>query len=155
MDKEINVRVVGEYAGHNCSSKGVIKLKFTFPYDEMSNYLKTFTMISSNVKIGAKIPPDEQFTLGEFTIDGMNTKATGETTITFASTPDFVEMDNVNNFLYMDEMSTPIVVFLNAVLEDFEEDEEKEAQADNFVNEAWNDNEDSWGDDDENNNDEW
>lgn len=151
MEKIIDARIVGQYAGHTCSAKGVIKLKYTFPYDELANYLKTFTMISNNVKIESQIPPDKRFVVGEFTIDGMKTNCSGETTITFMSTPDFVEMDNIDSYLYMDDMSQNIIVFVKAEIT-IEDEEENQEEPDNYINEAWADDEDSWEDDDENNN---
>ena len=97
---ETNVLSVGTYNGHSVKQSGAVNLSLKADYGELTNYVQLIQMLNNDIKIAVKMPDEAKgFKLGSFRLKSLNIMSDGEGKITFVSTTDFVEVDNLNKLV--------------------------------------------------------
>lgn len=149
----IVARVVGKFDGINVTAKGTVDLKFKLPYDELPNYIVILQMLNNNITVETQILPAEPLCLGDYIVKSLNIAGDGEAKLSLMTTTDTAEMDHVNTL--SSDIGSNVVITMMADVE-IEEDEEQEWDESEAIESTgeFMDNE-SWGDDDENDNDGW
>lgn len=96
---KVKVSATGFYAGHSIKANGTLDLKMTFSSNEMSNTVKFLAMIGKPLKLGIFADGEKPTNLGEFTIDKIEFTKNAETKMKFASTKDYVVIQNMVSLL--------------------------------------------------------
>lgn len=135
---KVNVKAVAKYNGHTIGNNGNISLKLNCDYGEITNYVQLIQMLNNDVKIEVKHPEQKKFSLGIFRIKTIQIDHDGEGRLTFSSTNDFVEVDNLNR-LIMQNKDEQFQAFFKA---DVELENNEEAEDDEWPEENENDEED-------------
>lgn len=134
---KVNVKAVAKYNGHTIGNNGNITLKLKCGYDEITNYIKLIQMLNNDVTIEVKYPEQKKFSLGIFRVGQIAIDHDGEGALTFKSTNDFVEVDNLNKLITQNKDEMFQIFFMADVeLESDTDDEDAEDDED-------------WGEDDE------
>lgn len=155
----IKARFVGRFDGANVTGKGILDLKFKLPYDELPEYIAVVKMLNNVISIKTQIPAiqEKAVELGDYRVKHLNIDGDGEAKFCLTTATEYAEMNNVNDLSR--ERGTDIVINLVAIIESDEEEEATEEEWNEEDDKSvaavdWQDNE-SWGDDDENDNDGW
>lgn len=132
---KVNVKAVAKYNGHTIGNNGNITLKLKCGYDEITNYVQLIQMLNNDVTIEVKYPEQKKFSLGIFRVGQIAIDHDGEGALTFKSTNDFVEVDNLNKLITQnkDEM------FQAFFMADVELEDDAEAGEENTDDEDWGD----------------
>ena len=128
MPKEVKVKVIGKYDGHEIKPNKAVNLKFTFEYDELLNYIKVHQLINENTSVIVKLVGSKPIALGTFMFDTYTCNKNGECKVRFNSITDHVETNNLN--LLSEEPMQPINILLKAEVEETEESEDDEDDGD-------------------------
>lgn len=113
MEKEIKIKQVARYNGHNVKSSGVVEIGFSAMYSELTNSIQALQMLNNDVQIAIKKVNEDPFKLGVFRIKNVVIDGDGESKLKFISTNDAVEMDNLNNVITTEEFQ----IMLKATVE--------------------------------------
>ena len=121
--KNIKVKEIVKYGGHNLSANGSVNLTLKARYSELPNTIMIMQMLNNDVSIKARIPGEKPMKLGIFRIKEIKVDGDGESIIKFNSLNDYVEMDNLNVLPLNDSDSKEFSIMLEADIEEEEEDE--------------------------------
>ena len=123
---KVNVKAVAKYNGHTIGNNGNITLKLKCGYDEITNYIQLIQMLNNDVTVEVKYPEQKKFSLGTFRVGQIAIDHDGEGALTFKSTNDFVEVDNLNKLIAQNKGEMFQAFFTADVeLEETEETEEE------------------------------
>lgn len=120
---QVKVSEVVQYGGQSQSANGVVTLTFIAAYSELVNTVKTYQLLNVNIKIGAKLPGQKAFPLGEFMVHSVFVDHDGESKIKFKGNADYVELDALNKLPYSSAEVPEFQLLMKAEVED-EQDEE-------------------------------
>lgn len=118
--KNIKVKEVVVYNGHNLSANGSVNLTLNAMYSELVNTIKIMQMLNNDVIIKAKIPNEKPMKLGTFRIKQIVIDGDGESKLKFNSVSDFVEMDNLNQLPLNTDDNKLFTILLEANIEEEE-----------------------------------
>lgn len=121
MGKEVSVKVVGKYHGHNIKPNKSVDLTFVVAYDELTNYIKLVQMLNENVTIFSKLNSEKPKRLGMFMIKAINIDHDGQGTLKFNSQFDYVEADNLNRLI-----GEQLQIMFKATIECEEEEDDED-----------------------------
>lgn len=94
------VKFVASYDGHSLSQNGKVDLRLKCDYSEVANYVQLLQMLNNDIKIAAKLPSENKpFKLGMFRLKQLNISHDGEAKVSFTSTNDFVEINELNRLI--------------------------------------------------------
>lgn len=95
-----DLKFVANYNGHNIKKNGSVALTVTCDYDELTNSVQLIQMLNNNIKVSAKVPDIEKvLKLGEFSLKSFNISHDGTSKITFNSTVDYAEIENLSKIV--------------------------------------------------------
>lgn len=137
---KVNVKTVAKYNGHSIGNNGNVNLKLKCDYSEITSYIKLIQMLNNDVTIEIKHPDQKKFSLGTFRIKQIAIDHDGEGALTFNSTNDFVEVDNLNR-LIMQNKDEQFQAFFTA---DVEIENEADTEDDEDWEEEENEEEEDW-----------
>ena len=120
--KQIGVKEIVKYGGHNLSANGSVNLTLKARYSELPNSIMLMQMLNNDVTIKAKIAGQKPMKLGVFRIKEVKIDGDGESVIKFNSLSDYVEMNNLNILPLNDSDSQEFVVKMDAEIEEEEEE---------------------------------
>ena len=118
----VKVKEVVKYNGHNVRANGSVDISFKAMYGEITNSISVLQMLNNDVTIAAKLAGQKPKKLGMFRVKNVSFDDDGESVLKFNSITDNVEMDNINEFVTMEEFQ----ILLNSEVEEEEEEEEEE-----------------------------
>ena len=99
MTKKIDIKVNGQYNGHNIKPNGAVDVSLKFEYGELVNYIKLLQLLNENIVIAVKAGADKPKELGMFMLKDMKIGGDGEGVVKFNSSLDYVEADNLNGLI--------------------------------------------------------
>lgn len=99
----IKIKEVVKYNGHKVKASGVVDVSFKAMYSELTNSMQLLQLLNNDVKIKAKLPGDKPIQVGVFRVSRVIFNDDGESTLSFTSTSDFIEMENLNALVGTDE----------------------------------------------------
>ena len=117
----VKVKEVVKYNGHNVRANGSVDISFKAMYGEITNSISVLQMLNNDVTIAAKLAGQKPKKLGMFRVKNVSFDDDGESVLKFNSITDNVEMDNINEFVTMEEFQ----ILLNSEVEEEEEGEEE------------------------------
>lgn len=123
--KEIKVKELVMYDGHNLKANGSVNLKLKARYSELTNSIQLMQLLNNDVDIVAKLPDKKAKNLGLFRIQQIIIDGDGESVLKFNGISDYIEMDNLNQLpLNSDDIKEFKVMFKSQV--EIEEENEEE-----------------------------
>lgn len=123
--KEIKVKELVMYDGHNLKANGSVNLKLKARYSELTNSIQLMQLLNNDVEIVAKLPDKKAKNLGLFRIQQIIIDGDGESVLKFNGISDYIEMDNLNQLpLNSDDIKEFKVMFKSQV--EIEEENEEE-----------------------------
>ena len=124
--KEIKVKQLVMYDGHNLKANGSVNLKLKARYSELTNTIQLMQLLNNDVEIVAKLPDKKAMNLGLFRIQQIVIDGDGESVLKFNGISDYIEMDNLNQLpLNSDDIKEFKVMFKSQVEIEKEENEEE------------------------------
>ena len=94
------IKSVCSYNGHSVKQSGSIDLKLKAKYEELSNTVQLLQMLNNDISIMVKLPDQKkEMSLGSFRLKTLSVDHDGESAISFNSTNEFVEIDNINEIV--------------------------------------------------------
>lgn len=120
--KNIKVKEVVKYAGHNISANGVVNFTLVAGYSELVNTIKSMQLLNNDITIKAKLPDQKPMKLGLFMLNQVVVDGDGESKLKFKGNSDYIEMDNLNLLPLNHDDVSEFVILLDADVE--EEDDE-------------------------------
>ena len=99
MEKHIEVKLVGKYAGHSVKANQSVDLGIKAGYDQLTQAVQLLQFLNNDVIILAKVPDTKPFKLGMFRVQAVNISHDGESAIKFNSMADFTEVDNFSKLI--------------------------------------------------------
>ncbi|MBQ0112171.1 MAG: hypothetical protein KBT03_03485 [Bacteroidales bacterium] len=123
--RDVKIRMVVEYGGHNCSANGSVNLTVKAMYSELVNTIQLQQMLNNDVTIKAKMPSAKPVKLGMFRIASTTIDGDGESKIKFNGINDYIEMDNLNLLPTNKSDDKQFVILVEAEIEE-EDDEDGE-----------------------------
>ena len=100
MVKNANVKFVASYDGHSLRQNGNVDLRMKCDYSELVNYVQLLQMLNNDIKVAIKFPGESKpFKIGMFRLKQLNILHDGEAKISFTSTNDFVEVNELNRLV--------------------------------------------------------
>lgn len=122
--KEVKVKQVVSYGGHNITANGLINLTLKATYSELVNTIQCTQMLNNDVTIAAKIGGKPK-NLGIFRIKSIDISGDGESKIKFTGDTNYVETDLVNSLpLNTDDVKEFKVIYKADVEYEVEVDED-------------------------------
>jgi hypothetical protein len=91
LEKEVKVKIIGNYNGHSFKSNKSVDLGLIFEYGELLNYIKLVQMINENIDVQAKIGDTKVRKLGLFMFKSLTISHDGEGSLKLNSQLDYVE----------------------------------------------------------------
>lgn len=123
--KEIKVKELVMYDGHNLKANGSVNLKLKARYSELTNSIQLMQLLNNDVEIVAKLPDKKAKNLGLFRIQQIIIDGDGESVLKFNGISDYIEMDNLNQLpLNSDDIKEFKVMFKSEVEIEKENEEE-------------------------------
>lgn len=98
MEKEVKIKSVCKYNGHNVKASKVVDLSLKFNYDELVNYVQTIQMLNENITVKVMVD-GKGFKLGTFLIKEIKIDGDGEGTIKMASSMDHIDAAAINSIV--------------------------------------------------------
>ena len=100
MVKEVSVKLVSMYDGHSIKQNGNVDLKLGCEYSELPNYVQLVQMLNNDINVAVKLPGDKKpIKIGMFRLKQLNVSHDGSAKISFSSTNDFVEVNELNRLV--------------------------------------------------------
>ena len=99
MAKEIKIKAIGKYNGHNIKVNKAIDLGLKFSYDELESYIKLIQLLNENISITTKNLDEKPIKLGTFMLKEIKVDHDGEGIIKFTSQLDYVDADGINQLV--------------------------------------------------------
>lgn len=96
-EKEVKIKLLGNYNGHNIKSNKSIDLNLKMPYDELTNYIQLVQLLNENITVYFKIGKEKPKKIGLFMIKDLKIDGDGEGKLKLNSLLDYVEISSVNN----------------------------------------------------------
>ena len=97
--KEVVIKSICSYNGHNIKPNSSVDISFKFKYDELVNYIRLVQLLNENINIVVKIGDEKPKKLGIFRLKEIKIDDDGEAVIKFNSSLDYVEADNLNGLV--------------------------------------------------------
>lgn len=144
---EQKLRSVMQYTKHTVLDSGVIDVSFKSDYEYLGQNIVLASFLNQNIYVKAQIPPDNDMEIGEMSLKSLNIDRGGDQKITFTSIVDSVDIDNINIFATT-EKGTDIIMYLECDIDEEDTPDDEDYELDPRDNE-------SWGDDDENDMEDW
>lgn len=94
--KQIKIKQVVSYGGHNITANGLVNLTLKADYSELVNTIQCTQLINNDITIGAKVNGKTQ-SLGIFRIKSIDISGDGTSKIKFAGDTNYVETDLINS----------------------------------------------------------
>lgn len=116
--KEIKVKEVVTYDGHNLSANGAVNLTLKAMYSELVNTIQVMQMLNNDVTIKAKIPNEKAIKLGIFRIKQINVDGDGESKLKFNGLIDYIEIDNLNLLPLSSDDNRQFTILMEAEIEE-------------------------------------
>jgi hypothetical protein len=120
MPKEVKIKIVGKYNGHEIKPNKAVNLKFNFEYSELVECIKLHQLVNENIEVLAKIGDAKPIKLGTYMLDKYECDKNGECKLKLNSITDHVESNNLN--ILSDEPTKAINVLFRAEIDDSEEE---------------------------------
>lgn len=124
MVKNIKVREVVKYGGHNISANGSVNLTLKASYSELPNTVQLLQLLNNDVTIKAKLPGCKAMKLGMMRIRDIKFDGDGESVVKFNGLTDYIEVDNLNSLVTSEEFA--VAYEAEVELEDDGENESEE-----------------------------
>lgn len=121
MEKEIKVKAVCKYNGHNVKPNKSIDLNLKFAYDELANCIKTLQLLNENITVFAKIEDNKPKKLGLFMLWEHKVTHDGEVAIKLNSQVDYVENGILDTLAGVDRFVLLLKANVDVETEDDEE----------------------------------
>lgn len=144
---EQKLRSVMQYTKHTVLDSGVIDVSFKSDYEYLGQNIVLASFLNQNIYVKAQIPPDNDMEIGEMSLKSLNIDRGGDQKIIFTSIVDSVDIDNINIFATT-EKGTDIIMYLECDIDEEDTPDDEDYELDPRDNE-------SWGDDDENDMEDW
>lgn len=124
MEKKVNIKLIAQYNGHQAKPSGSVDLNIKTEYSELVNTIPLLQMLNNDIKIEVKKASEKPFSLGIFRLQALNYDHDGQAKIKFNSTNDFVEIDNLNKLIPMDQTER-FTIRMSSIIEIEEEEDEE------------------------------
>lgn len=122
--REVKVKQVVSYGGHNITANGLVNLTLKADYSELVNSIQVTQLINNDVTIVAKINGKAQ-NLGIFRVKSIDIAGDGTSKIKFVGDTNYVETDLINSVpLNTDDVKEFKVLYKADVEYEVEVDEE-------------------------------
>lgn len=92
MAKEVKIKTIANYNGHNVKANKSVDISFKFSYGDLVEYIKVIQMLNENVEIIVKQLDSKPQKLGIFMVKDIRIDHDGEGTIKFNSMVDQAEV---------------------------------------------------------------
>lgn len=101
MVKDVSVKFVAMYDGHSLSKNGKVDLKLVCDYSELVNYMQLVQMLNNDIKVTVKLSGEKKkpIKIGMFRLKQLNVSHDGSAKVSFSSTNDFVEVNELNKLV--------------------------------------------------------
>jgi hypothetical protein len=119
--KNIKVKEVVKYGGHNQRNNGSVTLTLKAMYSELVRTLQITQFLNNDVTLKAKIPGSKPIKLGMFRVDNIRIDNDGESIIRFNGLNDYIEMDNLNLLPLSGDEVEEFAVLMEAEIEEEQE----------------------------------
>ena len=96
MAREVKVKAVGKYNGHNIKANKSVDIAFKMDYSELVNSVKLLQMLNENITVAVKVGDTKPKILGMYMVKEVKFDHDGESLVKFNSTLDYIEADNLN-----------------------------------------------------------
>ena len=123
MEKEVKVKVVGQYNGHAVKNNKAVDLGLKFEYGELISYVKLLQMINENIETQVKIGDSKPLKLGLFMFKSLTIGHDGEGSLKLNSQLDYVEPRVIDEMVGEERV---ILLFKAKIQLEEEADEEAE-----------------------------
>lgn len=122
--KNIKIRQIVKYDGHNIMANGSVNLGFKASYSELTKTMELQQLLNNDVEIRCKLPDEKKsITLGRFRIKQTVIDGDGESKIKLNGIKDYIEVDNLNMLpLNSDSVSEFIVLYTSEIELESEEE---------------------------------
>ena len=117
-EKQIRIKLVASYKGHNISANGGVSLTLSCRYSELIHSIKVIQLMSNNIEVRVKTHEDKKpkslgsFMLKQFIVDG-----DGESKIKLSGLADYIEVDTLNSLPFANEEINEFQVMLISNIE--------------------------------------
>ena len=139
MAKKFSQKGIATFAGLSIGANKVVTLKFKLRYDEIITSINLLQGLNNDITIKAKVDGSKEKNLGVFGISGIPFDKDGNATVTFKSTVDNVEMENITSLMYSDSDYVQLSFLAVLQLEESEVKELEEKDEEDWGDEKWED----------------
>ena len=126
--RNVKIRMVVQYGGHNCTATGSVNLTVKAMYDQLVNTIQLQQLLNNDVTIKAKLPDHKPIKLGMFRLASTTIDGDGESKIKFNGLNDYIEMDNLNILPTNKDEDSRFAIMVEATIEDEEDGGEEDAE---------------------------
>lgn len=116
-EKQIRIKMMASYKGHNISANGGVSLTLSCRYSELKHSINVIQLMSNNIEVRVKIHGERPKSLGSFMLKQFIVDGDGESKIKLSGLTDYIEIENLNSLPLANEEINEFQVMLVANIE--------------------------------------